>query len=355
VSYQFLSHKLEAVTSVRRFIEGGAFPAYPLNVMMETSNLCDLKCAMCGPFSSLNALRLFSIKAEQRGFVDPAVVRSAQDILSHALIAPIFGYGEPTINPDFADFLRIGKETPTTFFTNGMNLTEEIVSLIVDNYVFEINISFSGATKELYEGIYLGGVFETVLDGIRRLSDAKKAAGREFPIIAVNSLGYKHHVEMLPDFLRVMAAAGVEVVNLKPIVPQATVPQLAHHVCIPRTEIEGVIVEQAKALAPVLGIDFRPQLFESIYCRTEEAHAQAAAAMFRAFNADPKSPVIPVPEFKTLGVKAQHLPGTQGFYHQMESSRRTGSLSAPVISNSEQRMSTATSRSTRSISVAIKT
>jgi hypothetical protein len=80
VSYQFLSHKLEAVTSVRRFIEGGAFPAYPLNVMMETSNLCDLKCAMCGPFSSLNALRLFSIKAEQRGFMDPAVVRSAQDV-----------------------------------------------------------------------------------------------------------------------------------------------------------------------------------------------------------------------------------------------------------------------------------
>lgn len=30
--------------------------------------------------------------------------------------------------------------------------------------------------------------------------------------------------------------------------------------------------------------------------------------MFRASNADPKSPVIPVPEFKTLGVKAQHPP-----------------------------------------------
>jgi hypothetical protein len=127
----------------------------------------------------------------------------------------VFGYGEPTINPQFLEFLDLAGryETLISFFLNGMSMSQELVEKLIDNQVFEITISFSGATKADYESVYIGGVWETALSGISRLARRKAERGSYFPLISVNSIAYRHHVEKLEAFIGIMADAGVHILS----------------------------------------------------------------------------------------------------------------------------------------------
>ncbi|MEM7018185.1 MAG: hypothetical protein AAF512_12700, partial [Pseudomonadota bacterium] len=80
-------------------------PAWPLELFLEISNLCDLKCAMCGTFSGLNKKRFIHLKQIERGFLD-VPMESVDSLLQHALLIHFFGYGEPTLNPNFKKILQ---------------------------------------------------------------------------------------------------------------------------------------------------------------------------------------------------------------------------------------------------------
>jgi hypothetical protein len=65
----FAEQKYAAIRSIWNFVAGREAPQFPATVFLEVSNLCDLKCAMCGPFSALSPYRLISLRAEDRGFM----------------------------------------------------------------------------------------------------------------------------------------------------------------------------------------------------------------------------------------------------------------------------------------------
>ena len=49
---QYHKHRREAFESFFAFAAGEALPRYPLEIFLEVSNVCDLKCAMCPTFSA---------------------------------------------------------------------------------------------------------------------------------------------------------------------------------------------------------------------------------------------------------------------------------------------------------------
>ena len=306
----YTSAKLETLVSARRFVEGGPVPAYPMNVFLEVSNFCNLRCAMCQPFSNLNPQRLSSIRIEERGFMSKETAFKLESLLPHAFYAQVFGYGEPTLNPDFEQFLRLcgTYETLIVFFTNGMRLTPALCETIVANRVFEITVSFSGSSKADYEAIYVGGVWETVIEGIRGLAAQKAAANSLFPIITVNSLGFRHHIAELEEFVRVMADAGVNRIWVKPLIPTATTPHLAHHVSIPRPWVEGHILERAKSLAASMGVELLTTPYEATAVADEAQHAAAVDAVFSNFRSSSEVPYVPVRDLKNLVIEAEDAP-----------------------------------------------
>ena len=181
---EFHAAKAATIDSFVGFADGGAFPQWPLEIFLKVSNLCDLKCAMCHTFSALNDKRRERVRAQERGFLElERVLEPLTPLLEHALQVHAFGFGEPTIHPQFRDLLeRLTRyEVMLDFFTNGMHLTQELCEFLVEQRVWSITLSFSGATKEEYENIYLGGDFDRVLQGIRRLADAKARAGAVYP------------------------------------------------------------------------------------------------------------------------------------------------------------------------------
>jgi MoaA/NifB/PqqE/SkfB family radical SAM enzyme len=274
-----LAAKRAAINSFMAFTTGEGMPAWPLNVFLEISNLCDLKCVMCPTFSAINPRRLLAIKEAERGFLDTEEAgRSLETILEHTLSVHCFGYGEATIHPRFREAIAYLSrfEVMVDFFTNGMHLDESLAEFLVSSRVFRVTVSFSGATKAEYESVYMGGEFDKVLAGMRALADAKARAGSAYPLIEVNSLGFQHHIERLEDFVDLMKANGVDRVYVKPLEEYGeTINALAGHAVIVRPEIEGRIIERAQARAKQVGLHLDIYQLETAATDADYAAAQA--------------------------------------------------------------------------------
>jgi len=246
------AQKSSTVDSLLGFTEGGAPPKWPLEVFLEISNICDLQCAMCPTFSALNPNRFKILKNNDRGLLSyEETAAPMESVLEHALIVHAFGYGEPTIHPQFREFISYLSrfEVMVDFFTHGMHLTEDMCEFLVQQNVVRITISFSGATKEEYENVYLGGDFQRVLTGIKTLAATKKKYQSRYPSIDVNSLAFNHQIEKLPEFVRLMGEHGANAIHLKPLQTYDTIRELHTHSSIMRPEIEGKIVAEAKEIA----------------------------------------------------------------------------------------------------------
>jgi MoaA/NifB/PqqE/SkfB family radical SAM enzyme len=168
-----------------------------------------------------------------------------------------FGYGEPTIHPQFPEFIKhISRfEVLIDFFTNGMHLTDELVKFIVDSNVWEMTISFSGSTKMEYENVYQGGNFEHVLAGLARLRDYKKETDKKYPRVAVNSLAYRHHLLAFDRFVELMGSHGANIIFLKPLMEWGqTLPALTGHSALITPEINATVMKRAEDAARFYGV-----------------------------------------------------------------------------------------------------
>ena len=309
------SQKLEAINSYAEFCDGGPDPAYPLEVFLELSNLCDLKCAMCVEFSALSPLRLNVLKARSRGFMEhDEVLPNMDEVLSHALQVHCFGYGEPTIHPNFREFLgHVSKfEVLIDFFSNGMHLDEDLCDFLASRRVYKITISFSGSTKAFYEHVYIGGDFERVLDGIQRLSEAKRRHSSPYPIIEINSLGFKDHVNTFDDFVQLMGGRGVNTIFLKPLQGYQHIPQLYEHISVMRPEIEGPILDRAHKIGKKLGVLVHTSLYADHMMEEDPAYRQLKIRQSaeQAF-ADARRPYgqNPISEFPAIAKELSKVKG----------------------------------------------
>jgi len=262
---QHIHLKQQALMSFVDFTNGGNLPKFPLEIFLEISNVCDLKCAMCGIFSALNQERFIRLKEEERGFFNGKHT-SLEKLLEHALLVHCFGYGEPTIYPQFKETIEYLSQYNVLidFFTNGMHLTEELCEFLVEKKVFRVYVSFSGIIKEDYENVYLGGNFETVLSNIKRLAQTKEKYGAIYPQIEINSLAFQHHVDHIVEFIDLMADHGVNYISLKPLEKRKDIPQLNSHVALMRPWKEGELLKQAKLRAIERNIHFDASHFINV-------------------------------------------------------------------------------------------
>ncbi len=262
-SNALLSKKIEAINSFINFSNGQEVPKYPVNIFIESSNICDMKCVMCGHFSALNPDRLVSIKANGR-FIDFEMIKNLKDILPYALNVNCFGFGEATIHKQFKEIIDYiaSYRVMIHFFTHGMHLDEETCQFVVDKKVNRITFSFSGAKKEVYENIYIGCDFERVISNMKRLAAIKRKTGTKYPYVAVNSLSFRDHVNDLVAFVDLMADCGVDEIILSQLYGAPNLPQIHSQIAILRPEVEGIVLEMAKQRAKEKGITLSTGSFE---------------------------------------------------------------------------------------------
>jgi MoaA/NifB/PqqE/SkfB family radical SAM enzyme len=250
--------KRQTVDSFLRFARGGPAPPFPAEIYLEVSNVCDLRCVMCPRFSAFNPDRKIGIREADPGFLgsNPAT-EALRPLLERALSVHVFGYGEPTIHPDFANLLTHVAQFDVLidFFTNGMHLTEALARQVVELSVHRITLSFSGATRETYESVYQGGEFDQVLAGLVRLQEEKRKAGTRYPQLHVNSLSFDHHVADLDRFVDLMADHGAERIEVTRLLehPSMLSPLVGHAADL-RSPAMRSAVDRARRRAQERGI-----------------------------------------------------------------------------------------------------
>ncbi len=256
-------------------------PLAPVTMQIELSNLCNIQCLMCAffsPFVNKEGINCY----ENAGFISNDIINKLDGLLQQTLYVSLFGYGEPLIHPHFKECIKkMGEyKVYSTFFTNAKKLDKETAELLVEQNVGKITISFTGASNDVYENIYLGNNFDEVLANIKYLSEYKKLKNKKYPIIEVNSLGFQSHVNELDKFMQIMSDIGVNNVILHPLsAALIDCKVLSDEVCIVRPEIEGKIIEKAREIAQAKGIIFSDILSSKFTAANETEYEKLKATL----------------------------------------------------------------------------
>jgi short-subunit dehydrogenase/MoaA/NifB/PqqE/SkfB family radical SAM enzyme len=174
---------------------------------VESAIACNLKCIMC-PW------REMAKKAENRGIMTPAVWQAIRPYLDRVQSVDFTGGGEPLLQPKLtewiADATKAGCETG--FLSNGLLLTQDKLTSILDAGIDWICISMDGATPEMYNKIRVGSDFDRVYKNVSNIARLRKNA---LPKTMLNFVIMAININQMEDIVRLAADLGIDQVNFK--------------------------------------------------------------------------------------------------------------------------------------------
>lgn len=155
----------------------------PMYIVMETNSYCNMRCKMC--------IRNYDISKNRpvNASIDNIrkIVREGRE-----LKVPSYFVGaeaECLINPNIKDIIRIVKEEgggiDNFIITNGYELNEDIINLLVELQWERVYVSLDAARPETYSKIR-GRELERVEENINRLLKIRNERGSMLPLVRVS-------------------------------------------------------------------------------------------------------------------------------------------------------------------------
>ena len=152
---------------------------FPKNLMIELTNACNLRCAMC----------YNRMMKRKKGFMDAdtyeLILNNAAEIGIEMI--GLYTTGESFLHPRIFDFIRQAKEKGFRYVyltTNGNLLNEEKIKKIFESGLDSIKFSIDGTSKESYEKIRIGGNFEVLYNNIKMLREMRDKLKSKLKIYA---------------------------------------------------------------------------------------------------------------------------------------------------------------------------
>jgi len=139
----------------------------PVSIGAELTNNCNLHCPECSSGSGL--------MQRDRGYMDIELFNKViSELRPYLCNINLYFQGEPMLHPLFFSFLRNSINTHTVVSTNGHFLSDEDAEKIVRSGLSKLIISLDGIDQDTYSAYRINGSVNTVIDGIRNVTDAKK-------------------------------------------------------------------------------------------------------------------------------------------------------------------------------------
>ena len=135
----------------------------PPAITLEFTNLCNLKCSYCTSPLKERPVGLMKNDIFNKIIKDIHLLRISR--------VRIVGNGEPSIHPDFGNYLlELKRVTPVVQLTsNGNFIKPQVLYDIVDSGINQINVSVDGHTSEVYEHYRPGGKFDKLVEDLKEL------------------------------------------------------------------------------------------------------------------------------------------------------------------------------------------
>ncbi|MBU0513912.1 MAG: radical SAM protein [Proteobacteria bacterium] len=161
-------------------------PDYPLHLDVDTNYTCNLRCSMCPHGAPGKA-----IKYEHRLLDFNLYWDVIRDGAEKGLAAVRLGMtGEPLLRRDIVDFVDAARQAGLVdimLISNGMLLTPELSSRLIDAGLTRLQVSLDAVTQETYQKLRQGGCLETVKNNIEeflKIRDGIK--GKDIPVLRVS-------------------------------------------------------------------------------------------------------------------------------------------------------------------------
>jgi MoaA/NifB/PqqE/SkfB family radical SAM enzyme len=162
---------------------------YPVMLMIEPSNYCNLKCPLC-PSGNGAMTRAKG----NMGFDEFTTL--IDEIADHTIIVLMWNQGEPYLNSDLNKMVNYlhQKKIVSVVSTNGHFIRNESeADDIIKSGLDEMIVSFDGADQETYSKYRVGGNIEQVIQGIKLLVKSKDKLKVSKPEINLQYIVMKHN------------------------------------------------------------------------------------------------------------------------------------------------------------------
>jgi radical SAM protein with 4Fe4S-binding SPASM domain len=179
----------------------------PLEVWIEPTNHCNLRCVKCPHAVGLK---------RAKGFMDPALFRRVVDEVSqYAFTVSLHMGGESLIHKGLPELISYasGKGLRAVLHTNATLLNEERSRALVGSGLSLISFSIDGEDSETYESVDAGGKFERTLDGVRTFLRMKREARARKPFTVVQMLTPSPQIAN-PDGRSVLLGLGADYLKI---------------------------------------------------------------------------------------------------------------------------------------------
>jgi MoaA/NifB/PqqE/SkfB family radical SAM enzyme len=259
----------------------------PLNVILDLTARCNLKCVMCY-FAGTDRLVFppFDRQLSEDGNLPVEVFEKiAADLFPKAWRVALACAAEPMIHPRFREILAIAGRygVPDLWFpTNLLALTPPTAAAIIENRVTTVAASIDGFTKESYEKIRVPAKWERLLACLDVLAAAKRERRSKTPRLRIIFTWMKSNrgdLALLPEFAAAHGAAEIDVRFVSPTEGVDVGPEL-----LSDEEPEALNAELAAAAREAVRRGLRlssyPQ-FEASGSRPRGLVARAARRLWR--------------------------------------------------------------------------
>jgi radical SAM protein with 4Fe4S-binding SPASM domain len=179
----------------------------PLNLEMDITNQCNLRCIMC----YFSDERIYKRKRVDISVEDFGKIAGQLFPLCHKVSLSIGT--EPLLHHHFDELLAITEahRVPRTYInTNALLLNEALIDQMVQSRFHAMAISIDAATKETYERIRVGSNFDKVIANIKAVNRAKERAKSDVPHLTFNFVLMKSNIEELPALVRMAKELQIE-------------------------------------------------------------------------------------------------------------------------------------------------
>ena len=195
----------------------GKRPEFPTLLRFSLFYGCNLRCTMCGQWGSQGT-------AETKNIKDFLRMERLREIVDEA--APygpeiyVWG-GEPTLHPDFGEFITYLKKKKLicTINTNGV-LLKRFCNVFIDSNVDSLDISLMGNREVHDRVVQMPGTFDLVMKGLEHLHEIGKGNRPLVKVIITLNGDNIDAVEPLLEHIDQHPAIDMSIIQLGWFVPQ---------------------------------------------------------------------------------------------------------------------------------------
>lgn len=161
----------------------------PYIAIIETTNLCNLRCPLCPTGKNM---------FKQKGFMNKSIYKKLiDDLYPYLFEVWLYNWGEPFLDRNIFNYVDYASKCniSTTISTNLNYLPNNYEKYIIDSRLERLVVSFDGFSQKAYSKYRVGGNIEVLKENLERIVREKKTRKSILPFIELQYLIHRDNIE----------------------------------------------------------------------------------------------------------------------------------------------------------------